>query len=93
MYTLYILYSSKFDKTYVGYTNDLTRRLHEHNFLAIRGYTIRFRPWMILHSEIFESKQEAMLREKYYKTGAGREAIKKFVSSYLDRYPPEAEKD
>ncbi|HPT22655.1 MAG TPA: GIY-YIG nuclease family protein [Bacteroidales bacterium] len=31
MYTLYILYSESFDRFYVGYTNDIERRLSEHN--------------------------------------------------------------
>ena len=56
MFTVYILYSEKFDKTYVGFTSDLEKRFLSHNELATKGWTIKFRPWKIIHSEIYDSK-------------------------------------
>ena len=81
MYIVYILYSRSSGKTYVGYTNDITRRLVEHNVTELKGYTLRYRPWEILHTEEYATKKEAMTREKYYKTGKGREEIKKIIES------------
>ncbi|RZJ46959.1 MAG: GIY-YIG nuclease family protein [Chryseobacterium sp.] len=75
MFTVYILYSSKFDKIYIGYTSDLEQRLLSHNVLATKGYTIKFRPWEILFTEKFDSKAEAIKREKQLKSGVGREMI------------------
>ncbi|MBS1745405.1 MAG: GIY-YIG nuclease family protein [Bacteroidetes bacterium] len=44
MYCVYILYSHSSGKTYTGYSNDVARRLTEHNFLEIKGFTLRYRP-------------------------------------------------
>jgi putative endonuclease len=75
MFTVYVLYSGRFDKIYIGYTTDLSARLLSHNEKATKGWTIRFRPWELLHTEIFESKADAMQREKQLKSAAGRHWI------------------
>ena len=75
MYTVYVLYSESFQKIYIGYTSDLENRFLSHNKLAKKGWTVRFRPWRILLSETFESKAEAMKREKELKGAKGREWI------------------
>jgi putative endonuclease len=76
MFTVYVLYSEKFDKTYVGFTADLEQRLLSHNVLGKKGYTIKFRPWTLIHTETFDLKKDAMIREKQLKTGQGREWIR-----------------
>ena len=81
MFTVYVLHSDKFDKIYVGYTSDLSTRIKSHNELATKGWTVRFRPWRIIHTEIFESKADAMQREKQLKTAMGREWIRQLISS------------
>jgi putative endonuclease len=82
---VYILYSVRFNKIYIGYTSDLESRFKSHNELGIKGWTIRFRPWEILHTESFESKSNAMKREKQLKSAAGRDFIWKLVRSrYAD---------
>ena len=75
IFTVYVLYSPAFNKIYVGYTSDLTQRLKSHNELAVKGWTIKFRPWKIVHTETFDSKQAAIKREKQLKTAKGREWI------------------
>ncbi|MBV8389836.1 MAG: GIY-YIG nuclease family protein, partial [Mucilaginibacter sp.] len=55
MFTVYVLYSQKFNKIYIGYTSDLAHRFLSHNQLATKGYTIKFRPWVIAHTEEFET--------------------------------------
>ena len=64
MFTVYVLYSQSYKKIYIGYTSSLEERLKSHNELATKGWTIKFRPWEIVHKEIFESKVDAMRREK-----------------------------
>jgi putative endonuclease len=81
MFYVYILYSVDFKKTYVGFTSDLDSRLIAHNHLKNKGWTKRFQPWQIIHSEKFETKQAAMLREKELKTGKGREFISELIKS------------
>ena len=78
-YTVYILFSEKHNKTYVGYTSDLIKRFHSHNSLAIKGWTISFRPWKVMYVEFFDSKMDALRREKVLKTGKGRDFIKKLM--------------
>ncbi|MBN8642561.1 MAG: GIY-YIG nuclease family protein [Flavobacteriales bacterium] len=71
-FIVYILYSKKFDKTYVGYTSSLIERFKSHNELAKSGYTVRFRPWEVVYLEVFQSKTQAIVREKWFKSGHGR---------------------
>jgi len=79
MFTVYVLYSEKFEKIYIGYTSSIEERLRAHNELATKGWTIKFRPWRLIHSELFESKANAMRREKELKTAKGREWIWQLV--------------
>ena len=50
--------------------------MREHNETG-EGFTKRYRPWEILFTESCISKSEAIQREKYYKTGKGREEIRR----------------
>ena len=63
-FSVYVLFSPSHNKIYIGYTSDLEKRLLSHNHLASKGYTIRYRPWMLIHTEVFNTKLEAMKREK-----------------------------
>ncbi|KAF2341807.1 GIY-YIG nuclease family protein [Flavobacterium tistrianum] len=89
-FVVYILYSEKFKKTYTGFTSNLIERFKSHNFLGTKGYSLKFRPWIVIHVEFFNSKTEAMKREKYLKTGIGREFIKKLFLRFSSSgsYPP-----
>ena len=86
-FVVYILYSRKFNKTYVGFTSDLVTRFHSHNSLATKGWSIRFRPWDVVHVEFFNSKPEALKREKELKSGKGREFIKIIVNAFSHENP------
>jgi putative endonuclease len=78
-FVVYILYSEKFNKNYTGFTSNLIERLKSHNYLETKGYTLKFRPWIVIHVEFFIYKSEAMKREKYFKTGVGREFIQDLI--------------
>ncbi len=80
-FIVYILYSDKFDKTYVGYTSSLIERFKSHNSLAKSGYTVRFRPWKVVYVEVFQSKTQAIVREKWLKSGHGRNFITELKSN------------
>ena len=75
MFTVYVLYSETYKKIYIGFTSDLEQRVLSHNELSKKGWTIKFRPWKLVHKEIFENKTNAMRREKQLKTAKGRESI------------------
>ena len=80
MFTVYVLYSQKFDQIYIGSTSDLSNRFLSHNELATKGHTIKFRPWVIAYIEEFETKQEALKRETQLKTANGRAFIWSVIS-------------
>ena len=75
MYSVYVLYSVKYNKIYIGYTSDLKNRFLSHNELAAKGYTLRYRPWIIAHTEEFVTKTEAFKREYYLKSAEGRKFV------------------
>jgi len=52
--------------TYVGWTNDVMRRLKQHN-TGKGARTTRGRAWVLLHSEWFPTRREAMSREWHLK--------------------------
>jgi len=76
MFTVYVLFSENHNKLYIGFTSNLEQRLLSHNKLATKGFTMRYRPWKIIHTEIFKEKSEAMKRDKALKQGQGRERIR-----------------
>jgi putative endonuclease len=78
-FVVFVLYSASSGKTYTGMTSDLITRFHFHNLKSTKGFTIRYRPWVVIHVEFFTSKAEALNREKELKSGKGREWIKKSI--------------
>ena len=74
MYTLYILYSEKLDRFYVGYTNDFNRRLSEHNRLKGK-YTDMGIPWRLVYSEEYNDKKKARDRELFIKSKKSKQFI------------------
>ena len=76
MFTVYALYNVAHDKLYIGYTSNLEQRILSHNELGKKGWTIRYRPWVLFYTEEFASKSEAMRREKELKSGKGREFLR-----------------
>jgi len=74
---VYIL-RNRVGKIYIGQTNDLVRRMEEHNVTGV-NYTSKHRPWALIYSEAYDKRSDAMRREKFFKTGAGRDWIKKNI--------------
>jgi len=63
----------------VGFTSDLEERLKLHNCYSKKGWSIRYRPWIVVYTEIYKDKKSAMEREKYLKSGVGRDLIHKEI--------------
>ena len=83
-FVVYILYSKEFDKTYVGFTTSLIERFKSHNALAMKGHTIKYRPWELMHAEFYDCKTDAICRENWFKTGVGRDYIKLIKSRFIE---------
>jgi len=78
MYYVYVLKSVNFKRSYIGYTNDIKRRLFEHNS-GKNLYTKRYKPWKLIYTEEFEGERGALGREKYFKSAGGRRFLKKVI--------------
>ena len=72
----YILKSVHHLKTYVGSTIDLEKRIVQHN-KGLSLFTNRYKPWVLAYKERFMDLRDARLRERYFKSAAGRNFIKK----------------
>ena len=83
MYTVYILYSFVHDRTYTGYTTDLIQRFYSHNKYNNTDWTKKYRPWVVIHFEVFEEKKEAIKREQQLKSGKGRDWIKANFNEWI----------
>jgi len=78
MYSVYVLKSASDNRLYVGMSGNVERRVSEHN----NGYvfsTKAYRPWLLVYSEAVTSRIEARKREKYFKSGSGKEFLKSIL--------------
>jgi len=66
MFYVYIIYSKKFDKYYKGFSENPKQRLLDHN-LGKSKYTKLFIYWELIHLEIYDTKKDALIREKKLK--------------------------
>ncbi|GAB6281482.1 MAG: GIY-YIG nuclease family protein [Ignavibacterium sp.] len=81
MYFVYVLWSNKLKKRYIGSSEDVTERLTEHN-TGKSTFTKRGMPWILIHKEDYKTKAEALKREKFLKTGVGRGWLDKQYPQY-----------
>lgn len=80
MYYVYALYNVDTGKIYIGQTEDLERRVEQHNAHFYKGFTARYPgEWKIIYSEEVSSRSQALKREKQLKSGNGRMYIKAFI--------------
>jgi putative endonuclease len=75
MFYTYVLQSDINGNLYKGSTENLDARIVQHNN-GLVNYTSKYRPWKLVYSEQFNSRAEAMAREKFFKSGKGREWLK-----------------
>jgi putative endonuclease len=76
MYFAYVLKSIEHEYFYKGHCRNLEKRILQHNSgmtESIRPYA----PFQLVYSEEFATEKEAIEREKYFKTSAGRRYLKK----------------
>ena len=74
---VYVLKSLTSDRHYVGMTNNVERRLHEHNSGQVKS-TKHYAPFKLLHTEFAANRVAARKLEKYFKSGIGRDKINTF---------------
>jgi len=79
MYKVYILKSINFRRYYVGHTADINKRVEDHNAGLTRS-TKGYVPWELIYTEDYQTKAEAMRREKQIKSYKGGNAFKKLIN-------------
>jgi putative endonuclease len=75
-YFVYILRSRSDGRFYTGSTEDVIKRIKEHNSGKVRSTKAR-RPLELIYQEAYETRTEARKRENYFKSGEGRRLLKK----------------
>lgn len=84
MFTVYVLYSLKDKKTYIGCSQDINKRLLEHNLGKVPSTKYR-RPLKLVYKEELVNEHEAFLREKHYKSSWGRRKLKKTLGNLSNK--------
>jgi len=79
-FIVYILYSTKCDKYYVGQTANLEVRMEEHNIGKGGAFSSSCLPWILVYQESFPSRREAVKREREIKNKKSRIYIEKLIS-------------
>ena len=82
MYYVYVLRSDKDAKLYTGCTRDLQRRFFLHNAGKVPS-TNRRTPLKLVYYEAFLDQNDAFAREKWLKTGWGRNQLQKLLHNYF----------
>lgn len=82
MYFIYVLKSLIDNSYYVGCTDNVDRRLLEHN-KGLSKYTKNKKPWNLVYREEYNSLSEARRREKQIKGWKKREAIEKLINAAI----------
>jgi len=82
MYYTYVLRSKVDGNFYTGYTNDLKRRVAEHNEGKVKSTKIRL-PLELVYYEACHNEKDALHREKYLKTTYGKRYIKNRLKNYF----------
>jgi putative endonuclease len=77
---VYILFSQKINRYYVGYTSDLDKRLQEHNS-GISTFTAKASDWKIMFTQQFNSREEAHKRELEIKNKKSRKYIEWLIEN------------
>ena len=82
MYYIYFLKNQKNNKVYVGFTSkDPLLRVKEHNS-GINKFTKQAQSWQLIYYETYSCKKCAKLRERFYKTGIGRQIKKIIINNF-----------
>ena len=84
MYHVYVLKSKRDGHLYTGSTSDLTNRIKAHNSGKVRSTKGR-RPFVLLYSEPYAAKTEALRRELFLKSSPGRKELIQILNSIKDQ--------
>jgi putative endonuclease len=82
MFYVYVLYSLKDKKLYIGFTQNLKKRFSEHQSKKVFSTKGRG-PLKLIFFEGYVSQIDALRREKYFKTNKGKRTLKLMLKDYF----------
>ena len=86
MHYIYVLRSIADDGFYIGYSANLRKRLRQHS--QGDSFATSYRsPWKLIYYEAYLEQADALGRERYLKSGAGRRFLKSQLKEYLIKHP------
>jgi putative endonuclease len=86
MHYVYVLRSVTDDGFYIGYTANLRKRFEQHS--QGNSFATSYRgPWKLIYYEAYLEQSDALGREKYLKSGAGRRFLQSQLKNYLRKHP------
>jgi len=83
-YKVIVLYSHHHDKLYVGYTTSLTDYMITMNVMESENPLYAFRPWTLIHMELFVAEEEALVRAGFLKNDTGQNYIRREILPMFD---------
>ncbi len=84
MIYLYVIKSEVNGDLYVGICKNVDSRLKDHS-VGKNRYTKGLRPWMLMFVEEYNNWADARVKEKYYKSGVGKEELKNKIKNRISR--------
>lgn len=78
-YTVYVLRSTKTGAFYIGQTNNLERRLAQHNDSTRESWASRRGPWKVVHEVTFANRSDAVQRERQLKSLKSRKVLLELI--------------
>jgi putative endonuclease len=85
MYYVYIIYSEKLNKKYIGFSTNLNKRIKEYN-LGKSNFTSKGIPWKLIYYELFKSEKDARGEEIFLKSGKGGEKVKFLLEDTIGEF-------
>jgi len=85
MYYVYVLRSTLKTYFYTGYTDNLKKRLSEHNNGKVKS-TLPYKPFELIYYEACLDEKDAYSREKYLKSRLGKSYLRKRLRNWFQRY-------
>lgn len=82
-YFLYILRSQLKETNYIGSSDNPERRHHFYNHDS-KGYTLRFRPWELVFTKEFDTREEALAAERKVKSWKSKKMIRLLIEGKID---------
>ena len=82
-YYVYVLHNKLKNFIYIGYSENLVKRIKEHNSGASRS-TKPYTPLKLIHYEAYQSMKDAKRREEYLKTNRGRTTLMTMLKEYFE---------